>query len=93
MRELENNIINLFADKGRSWLANLPSIVAQLAQQWHLSATRPVHNMTFNYVAKAMQDNKTPVVLKISCTPQMITDEIKALEHLFTCIHYALYGM
>lgn len=37
--------------------------------------------MTWNYVALALQKNKHPVVLKISCDKQVIQDEYKALHH------------
>lgn len=81
MKVLESNITNLFASKGQKWLDNIPNIVSKLADKWVLANVTPVSNMTFNYVAKAIRNNKYPVVIKVSCDEDLIRDEIKALNH------------
>ena len=81
MRTLEENVINVWGDQGKSWLNQLPDIILQLTQHWGLSDITAVENMSYNYVAKALQNNHTPVVLKISCDKRLIHDEYKALCH------------
>lgn len=81
MKVFEANITNLFADKGQKWLDSIPNIVSILSKLWNLTDITPVNNMTFNYVAKAIRDNKYPVVIKVSCDEYLIRDEVKALEH------------
>lgn len=80
LSKLEKNVIGIFADYGKNWLMQLPAIVETLAAHWSLSNIQPVNNMSYNYVAFAMQDKKVPVVLKISCDKQLITDEYQTLK-------------
>ncbi len=68
--------------KGLDWIANLPSFVTALANQWGLSEIIPVPNMTFNYLAKAILSTGEPVVLKISYDKQSIINEKGALTNL-----------
>lgn len=77
----EKNIESIYQDKGRNWLADLPVLIEGLKLSWNLSDIIPVENMTYNYVAKAKQDNTRCVVLKISCDAKLLTDEIKMLQH------------
>lgn len=81
MNKLKNNIENSFGEKGKSWLNALPSIVKALSTHWSLSNITPVDNMSWNYVAFAMQEDSYPVVLKISCTQELIVDEYRSLRH------------
>lgn len=54
MKQLEQNIINIFGKAGEEWLANLPVMIAELSAYWGLEQLTPVKNMTFHYVAKAI---------------------------------------
>lgn len=81
MKTLEKNIINLFGKTGRKWLDSLECTVEKLAQLWHLTNITPVSNMSWNFVALAIQKNNRPVALKISCDPKLIRDEYKTLKH------------
>ena len=81
MRTLEKNVMNVWGNKGREWLKNLPNIIAELSEHWKLSDVKPVENMSYNYVATAKQDHNTPVVLKFSCDKMLIEDEYRALKH------------
>lgn len=78
---LEKNIVNLYGEKGRFWLDNLPFLIKEIAFVWNLSDIHPVSNMSWNYVATALQNDSLPVVLKISCDQKLITDEYQALQH------------
>ncbi|MBT3393927.1 MAG: phosphotransferase [Waddliaceae bacterium] len=87
MQTLEKNITNFLGNKGKSWLAALPNITKKLAKQWSLSNIQPIDNMSWNYVAKAVRNDNSPVVLKISCDEKLICSEVKALQH------FSGYGM
>lgn len=80
MKILEKNLINLFGERGHEWFESLPKIIDTLKDFWSLKDSKPVTNMSWNYVAKAFQQ-KIPVVLKISCDKNLILDEYKALKH------------
>jgi streptomycin 6-kinase len=77
----EDNVINIWQEQGRRWLAKLPDIILTLSNHWSLENITPVENLSYNYVALATKDNRSPVVIKISCNKQLILDEYKALKH------------
>jgi streptomycin 6-kinase len=79
MKTLEKNAVNVWGDKGKAWLSRLPGIIEAISLNWNLSDIMLVDNMTYNYVAKAIWDSATPVVLKISCDPNLIESEYLAL--------------
>ena len=81
MNELKKNNINLFGERGKKWVVDLPQIVETLAERWQLTEIVPVGNMSWNYVAKASSKPHSSVCLKISIDGNLIADEIKALEH------------
>ncbi|OGT38620.1 MAG: hypothetical protein A3F11_00755 [Gammaproteobacteria bacterium RIFCSPHIGHO2_12_FULL_37_14] len=81
MNTLKQNVVNIFGEKGKLWASSLPHIIDELAAYWKLSHVTPVDNMTFNYVAKAVTNTNSPVVLKVSCDEKSISDEIKALKY------------
>jgi streptomycin 6-kinase len=81
MDVLNQNIKNIYAEKGEAWIADLQKVVSSLAQIWDLKYITPVDNMTFNYVAKAFTCENNSVVLKISCDAKTIEDEKKALMY------------
>jgi len=81
MNTLKRNIINIFGEQGKHWIANLPNIVNELTADWKLNHIVPVDNMTFNYVARANTNVNQPVILKISCDEKSISHEIQALKY------------
>jgi streptomycin 6-kinase len=89
MKKLTKNITNLFGEKGKLWLNNLPEITNKLSEIWNLSDLSAYNNLSYNYVLKGFQtrENKTkknkkhPIALKRSCEQKMIQDEINALKH------------
>ena len=64
MKNFEQNIINLYGEKGRKWQQNLPNLVAQLANTYRLSNLKPVNNLSYNYVLSGFQGSK-PIILKL----------------------------
>ena len=64
MKTFEQNIINLYGEKGRQWLGHLPNHVAQLANTYGLSNLKAVNNLSYNYVLSGFQEAQ-PIILKL----------------------------
>jgi streptomycin 6-kinase len=64
MKTFEQNIINLYGEKGRQWQENLPNLVAQLGNTYGLSNLKPVNNLSYNYVLSGFQGPQ-PIILKL----------------------------
>jgi streptomycin 6-kinase len=64
MKNFEQNIINLYGEKGRQWQENLPNLVAQLANTYGLSNLKAVNNLSYNYVLSGFQEAQ-PIILKL----------------------------
>lgn len=52
------------AEKGSTWLARLPDILASCEQRWHLKLDVPFANLSYHYVIPATRDDGTHVVVK-----------------------------
>ncbi len=81
MRIFVNNVKNIWGEKAERWLKQLPYHIKQLRDHWSLTDITPVNNMSYNYVARAIQKKQKLVVLKVSCDKTLIEDEYKALKH------------
>jgi len=64
MKTFEQNIINLYGEKGRQWLDHLPNHVTQLANTYGLSNLKSVNNLSYNYVLSGFQGFQ-PIILKL----------------------------
>lgn len=74
-------ISNTFGNNGQSWLETLPDLLLTLKKKWELSDLKPIPNMSYHYVAKAIQHSNSPVVLKIGCDKQLMLREATTLEY------------
>ncbi|MCI0395141.1 MAG: aminoglycoside phosphotransferase family protein [Chloroflexi bacterium] len=73
-------IIELGGDTGLAWLERLPELIAECERRWSLQVLPPVANLSYNYVAPAVQAGATPVMLKLGLpNPELLT-EIEALR-------------
>lgn len=73
-------IVELYGERGRLWLSELPILLDTLAASWALVVLSPFPNLTYNYVAPALQADGEPVVLKVGVpSPELLT-EIAALR-------------
>ncbi|MES2607967.1 MAG: aminoglycoside phosphotransferase family protein [Pseudomonadota bacterium] len=81
MNELESNIINIYGDRGKVWLDDLPEIIRKLEVKWDLSDLTPVQNLSFNYVLTGFQNEK-PIVLKVGLDENTLMREAAALTVL-----------
>src|SRR5262249_26037393 len=80
-------IAALYGEAGRTWLARLPSLVTEYAQQWSLTVLSPFEPLSYNYVAPAVRADGTDVVVKVGYPNPELCTEIEALR----C--YDGYGM
>lgn len=72
-------ITSVFGTRGTQWLADLPTIIAQCAQIWHLTNLKPFEALTYNYVLSGTMQGK-PIVLKLRCDQQALEKEVAMLQ-------------
>jgi streptomycin 6-kinase len=77
--ERARRIIETFGDAGRSWLAELPQLIDEFARDWRLTV-EPPFPMSYGYVAPAVRDDGSRVVLKLRVPDSEARDEIEALR-------------
>jgi len=75
----ETNIIGIYREKGRDWLANLPIIVEKIAAKWNLADLTPYENLTYNYVASGKRGAQD-IVIKIAPEFKDLRREALALD-------------
>ena len=78
----QRRMVNVFGDDGRAWLDDLPRIVDEHAQRWHLQIEPPLY-LSYNYVAPATRADGTLAVFKcgVVADNSSIRDELAALQH------------
>ena len=79
MHKFRKNIIDIYEEQGRQWLASLPKLLTTLAYQYSLTDLKPVDNMTFNYVVSAIQEDKS-VILKLGLNKKALAREAACLK-------------
>jgi streptomycin 6-kinase len=75
----KNNITQIYGQSGITWLDNLPVMVKNLAQKYHLQDLTPVNNLSYNYVLSGFKLT-IPIILKIGLDVQAMQREAKALK-------------
>lgn len=79
MSNFEQNIINIYGQRGRDWLENLPMVVKELSDAWGLSHLKPISNLSHNYVMHGLRAD-TDIILKISLDIKGLRREVMALK-------------
>lgn len=79
MKEIEENIISLYDEKGKQWLTNLPFLIANLEVAHGLSHLKPFKNLSYNYVLSGFQGLQ-PIVLKLGLDSNALKQEAHALK-------------
>lgn len=77
----ERTIINTFGTTGKQWLIQLPEIVKHLTTYWLLTKLCPINKMSYHFIAKAIDHQNRPVVLKVGCDGNLIHQEMQALQY------------
>ena len=79
MKQFKDNITSIYGVDGQQWLDELPSIIAKVAKEYHLTDLAPVSNMSFNYVASGYQDSR-PIILKLGLNSKALVKETHCLR-------------
>ncbi|MCS5708701.1 aminoglycoside phosphotransferase family protein [Candidatus Berkiella cookevillensis] len=79
MKELEKNIINMYGQKGKQFLVDLPHLIAQIKAEYGLSDLKPVNNLSYNHVLSGFQD-KQAIILKLGLGNDGFKREAAALK-------------
>ena len=79
MKNFEKNIISIYGENGKLWIAKLPELVHQFEILWGLTHLKPITNLSYNYVLIGFQ-NELSIVLKISLDSKGLEREANALE-------------
>lgn len=66
--------------EGATWLAELPTTLAEVAGRWSLTLGEAVPNLSFNYVCFVTRADGTPAVLKVGVPCREIRQEMLALQ-------------
>lgn len=69
----------VYGEAGKTWIQQLPDLLSGLEQQWKIRILKPF-NLSYNYVAPAIQDDGTEVVLKVGFISSELLSEIAALQ-------------
>ncbi len=91
METFKKNIINIYGKLGEKWLSNLNQTIKILRNFWLLKEIKPVENLTYNFVVKALNNENIPVILKICCDKKIFNEELKALKYFNGYGSVALY--
>jgi len=79
MKTFEQNTINLYGEKGREWLDQLPNLTMQLAITYGLSNLKPVNRLSYNYVLSGFRGSQ-PIILKLGLDVEGLKREALALR-------------
>ena len=83
--KLQNHFVKsvrlYFKEKGEAWLRNLPELLHYCEQKWSMKMKEP-YNLSINYVAPAVIEDGTEVVVKICLPGTEFLNELQTL-HLF----------
>lgn len=84
MKKFEENIINLYAENGQSWLNNLPHLITRLKIEYGLTNLKSFKNLTYNYVLSGFQGAQ-PIVLKVGFDSHALKQEGLSLQAFRGC--------
>lgn len=67
-------MVEMYSENGRSWLAQLPHLLNELAERWQLTL-QPPFKLSYNYVAPVTRADGTTAVFKIGYPdPELLTE-------------------
>ncbi|WP_257351534.1 aminoglycoside phosphotransferase family protein [Pseudalkalibacillus decolorationis] len=68
-----------FQEQGEAWLEKLPELIEYCEQKWSMKLKEP-YSLSVNYVAPAVMEDSTEVVVKICIPGEEFLDELEALQ-------------
>jgi len=77
-------ISSAYGEAGSRWLAGLPTVIAEIAQDWQVSVGEHYPRLSYHFVAPVICDDGTSAVLKIGFPEenQEMLNEVDALQHI-----------
>lgn len=75
----ETNILNIYASAGKTWLTELPKLIASYSERFGMRELKPVTNLSYNYVISGVMGDK-PIILKLSLDYQGLKREALAMQ-------------
>lgn len=84
MNTFQSNILNIYGEKGKSWLAELPELIAEISSKVDLRDLKEVTNLTYNYVLLGFQGDN-PIILKLGLDSEGLAREAFALRCFEGC--------
>lgn len=80
MLPFKKDIVSIYGEIGKEWLAGLPSIIHHLSEVWNLESLKPLNTYSsYNYLLSGFQQ-KQPIILKLNPTAEAINQEYTALK-------------
>jgi streptomycin 6-kinase len=79
MNGFQSNSLNIYGEKGKAWLDELPELVTAIASRLDLRVLQEVTNLTYNYVLSGFQGDN-PIILKLGLDHEALTREAFALK-------------
>lgn len=79
MNTFHSNILNIYGQRGKAWLDELPELVAAISSRLDLRDLIEVTNLTYNYVLSGLQGNN-PIILKLGLDSEGLAREAFALK-------------
>ncbi|MCP5099828.1 MAG: phosphotransferase [Chloroflexi bacterium] len=68
-------MVTVYGEQGQAWIANLPSLMATLAEKWQIEVETAVDDLSYNFVATAKLKDNTPAILKVGVpNPELFTE-------------------
>ena len=64
MSIFQSNITNVYGEKGKTWLDELPELVTAISSRLDLRDLKEFTNLTYNYVLSGFQGEE-PIILKL----------------------------
>lgn len=84
MTTFQSNIISIYGEKGKTWLNELPRLVAAISSRLDLRNLKEVTNLTYNYVLSGFQGDN-PIILKLGLDNAGLKREVFALKCFSGC--------
>ena len=84
MNIFHSNIINIYGERGKAWLNELPELVAAISSRLDLRDLKEVTNLTYNYVLSGFQGDN-PIILKLGLDNEALAREAFALKCFSGC--------
>lgn len=79
MNGFQSNSLNIYGEKGKAWLDELPELVTAIASRLDLRDLKEVTNLTYNYVLSGFRGDN-PIILKLGLDNANLKQEAFALK-------------